>query len=67
MRAVILDQRAVVEDGDLVEIDDGLEFVRHGDDGVLGEFLADDALDEGVDVDGKGGKYISKGGGFGMY
>lgn len=46
--AVVLRQHAVVEHGHLVEVDDGLELVRDGDDGVLGEFLADDALDESV-------------------
>ena len=48
MRAIKFLQHAVIQDGHLVEIDDGLEFVGDGDDGMLGEFLADDALDEGV-------------------
>lgn len=48
VRAVELAQLPVVQHGDLVEVDDGLELVRHGDDGVPGELLADDALDEGV-------------------
>ena len=48
MRAVEFHQDSLVEDGHLVEIGNGVEFVGDGDDGVAGEFLPDDALDEGV-------------------
>ena len=41
-------QCALVQYRDLVEINDGLKFVRHGDDGVFAEFLADDSLNEGI-------------------
>lgn len=37
-----------MQHGDLVEIDDRFELVGYGDDGVLGELLADDALNQGV-------------------
>ena len=44
VRIVEFDQPATVKHGYLVEIEDRVEFVRNGDDGVGGEFLADHAL-----------------------
>ena len=48
MRTVEFEQSALIQDGHFVEIGDGVQFVRYGDDGVAGEFLTDDALDQGV-------------------
>ena len=44
MGAIELPELTVVEDGDLVEVDDGVEFVGDGEDGVVGELLADEEL-----------------------
>lgn len=41
-------QHTIVQHSDLVEIDDGLQLMSDGDDGMFGELLADDALDECV-------------------
>ena len=46
MRVVKLLEDAIVQHSDLVEVEDGLEFVRDGNNGVFGEPTADDALDE---------------------
>ena len=48
MRLAVLDQRALLHDDDLVEVQNRVEFVRDGDDGVGCEFLAQEALDLGV-------------------
>lgn len=45
---VEFDEHAFVQDGDFVEVEDRVELVRHGDDGVVGELFADDALHQGV-------------------
>ena len=38
-------ENAMVQNSDFIEVDDGFEFVRDGDDGVFGKLLADDTLD----------------------
>ena len=38
----------MIKHGDLVEIDDCVQLMRHRDNGVFGEFLPYDALDHGV-------------------
>ena len=48
MRAAVLDELTLVHDYDLVEVEDGVELVRDGDEGVVGESGAKEALDVGV-------------------
>lgn len=48
MWAIKLFQRAVIQNSNLIEVDDSVELVGHGNDGMFGEFLADDALDKGI-------------------
>ena len=38
----------MIENGDLVKIDNGVQLMRNGDDGVFCEFLPYDALDHRV-------------------
>lgn len=59
---VELFQHAIVQHRNLVEVDDRLELMGYGNDGMLGELLPDDALDEGVGcvVDAvRGKRYVS--------
>lgn len=44
VRVIEFDDPATVEHGNSVEIEDGVELVGDGDDGVGGEFFADQAL-----------------------
>lgn len=48
VRAAVLDELTLVHDYDLVEVEDGVELVRDGDEGVVGESGAKEALDVGV-------------------
>ena len=48
IRTIQFDQSPLIEHSHFIEIGNCVQFVRHGDDGVTGEFLADDALDQGV-------------------
>jgi hypothetical protein len=41
VRVVKLDEPPPIQHGHLVKVEDGVEFVGNGDDGVRGEFLAD--------------------------
>ena len=45
MRIIKLPHRPLIEDGHPVIIRNGVEFVSHRDDGMVAEFLPDDALD----------------------
>jgi hypothetical protein len=48
VRLADLNQLALLHDDDLVEVEDGVELVRDGDDGVGCEARAEQALDVGI-------------------
>jgi len=48
VRIAKLSQSTVVQYGHLVEVDNRFELVCYRDDGMLGELLADNALDQGI-------------------
>jgi len=48
VRAAVLDELALVHDDDLVEVEDGVEFVRDGNECVVWEAGAKKALNMGV-------------------
>jgi hypothetical protein len=48
VRATVFYQLAFVHDDDFVEVEDGVEFVGDGYEGVVWEFGAQEALDVGV-------------------
>jgi hypothetical protein len=50
LRGIALHDTACTEDGDAVEIDNGVEAVCNGDDGAVFEFFADDGLHQGIGV-----------------
>ena len=45
MRVLIFHQQAVMQHCYFVEVDNGGQFMRDGDDGVFGKFSPNDALD----------------------
>jgi hypothetical protein len=50
LRGITLYDTACTEDGDAVEIDNGVEAVCDGDDGAVFEFFTDDGLHQGIGV-----------------
>jgi hypothetical protein len=48
VRLAVFDQRALIHNDDLVEVENCVELVRHSDYGVRRKFLAEEALHGGV-------------------